>query len=404
MELDKMNGYEEKELYGLSPTAILRGEGGSKPEWKDSHDRIKKVERKLNQIFIGMKDTIRLLIASSIAQQPFLMIGPPGVAKTALATKYFELLGLRRPTSDSEDLDRESRAPSPYFEYLLHSFTLPEELFGPLNVNLLRGEGGHEPRVKRMNKNMLTGPGVKATFLDEIFKANSAILNTLLTLINERRYFNDSVFHQSDLRVIVGSSNETPTIKGTGNGNGSGSGILGELRAFYDRWTIRAYIDLPRMEPRQRASSSIYAQIRDAALAQHQSRFHSSTPPSEEPLACINDLLLLGRCLMPSPQSESVYKGTLAVPPPEFSNEYLDAVVPMGQEVEHQLCTINPRKILFAEMVIRAHALLDDEGPETRLEKRHLAVLRYIWDNEAKRETHEKTVNNAIEYAGPLAK
>jgi MoxR-like ATPase len=402
MNLDEMREKTDQYLYvTMSPREVFR-------EFEDSRDRVLEVERRLNELYRENADTIRLMIASAIAQQTFIMIGPPGVAKTAMATKFFELLGLSKPTEAS----KEGGEKSAYFEYLLHSFTIPEELYGPINIEELRGKEimGDKgqiikrttPRVVRENKNMLTGPGVKACFLDEVFKANSAILNTLLTLINERRYFNDSIFQPSDLRVIFGASNETPTVKGSGRSeSGGGSGIVSELRAFYDRWTIRSFVDKPSCHDRVSAIHSPYAAIRDAALEQHWSRFHKGRPEPEEPKACINDIVLLGRCIIKQPGYEDIYRNTVADPDDGFVTKMLDLAIALARDEEHQMCSINPRKILFVEMVIRAHALLS-EGPKKRPMKKHLAIYRHIWDSENKREDLAKTVNNIIEYEGNL--
>jgi len=357
-------------------------------------DRVRQLEARLNELIVGQQDTIRLMLASAIAQQPFLMIGPPGVAKTLLASRFFELIGLRRPTNEA----RQAALPS-YFEYLLHSFSIPEELYGPLNIEELK-----RARVVRVNDNMLTGKGVKACFLDEIFKANSAILNTLLTLINERRYFNDSVFQRSDLRIIIGASNETPTVKGEalGAGGGTSSGILSELAAFYDRWTIRSYVDVVEPDDLKPANETVFAEIRTAALKQHASRFHTVEPAPLEPAACINDLILLGRSIV-APSGNKGDISRVSQPSPGFVQALLDLALSLKRDEQHQQCTINPRKILFVELVARAHALLS-HGPDRPPDVEHLAVFRHIWDDEYKADALARTVNHRINYGGPLVR
>lgn len=134
-------------IYGLPMVEVLEA---SRPgDGSTCLDRVRLLEKRLNELIVGQEEAIRLMLASAIAQQPYLMVGPPGVAKTLLATRFFELLGLRRPTAQNQKASKSS-----YFEYLLHSFSIPEELYGPLNIEALRAT---PPRVVRVNDNMLTG-------------------------------------------------------------------------------------------------------------------------------------------------------------------------------------------------------------------------------------------------------
>lgn len=368
--------------------------------------RVRNLEKALQDLVVGQEDVIHMMLASAIAQQPFLMIGAPGVAKTLLAAKFFELLGLRRPVAESDVDDQGGRA---YFEYLLHSFSIPEELFGPYDVHAMRGipedrEKGIravDPRMVRINRNMLTGEGVRACFLDEVFKANSAILNTMLSLINERRFFNDSVFQKSDLRVILGASNETPTAKGEVWGH---SKIAGEMRAFYDRWTIRVLVLPPTSPLRQTINDTLYPKVHKAGLRQLAYRFHKGEALHETPVACINDLTVLGRCLIALDGQINAYTNRgihVAASNPVFEECLLNLGRALDQDDKHSLCTVNPRKLLYGEIVARAHAILKN-GPKASLSKEHLAVFRYIWDDEQKAGDLAKSVNGLIDYHEPL--
>jgi len=105
---------------------------------------------------------------------------------------------------------------------LLTKFSTPEELFGPISL-----KGLEEERYYRVTKNKL--PEANTAFLDEIFKANSSILNALLTVLNERVFFNDGVAVPLDLVTIAGASNEIPE---TDDG----------LDAFFDRFILKYHL------------------------------------------------------------------------------------------------------------------------------------------------------------------
>src|SRR5499427_10707029 len=123
--------------------------------------RLQEAARVLEQHFLDKQEIIRLLLVSAVAGEHMLLIGPPGTAKSALVRMFAQLVDAR------------------YFEYLLTRFTEPNELFGPVDIKLFR-EGRYTRRTERML------PEAEIVFLDEIFKSNSAILNSLLTLLNER--------------------------------------------------------------------------------------------------------------------------------------------------------------------------------------------------------------------------
>lgn len=170
-------------------------------------NKINEIKTYLNKKYKERNEIIDALFISVVARQHTLLIGPPGTAKSALImdfAKQFEGLN--------------------YFQWLLTRFTTPEELFGPVNLKELE-----QGVYKRNVADKL--PEAHLTFLDEIFKSNSAILNALLTLINERLFYNGGrIPFKTPLLSVIGGSNEYPE---------EGEG----LEALFDRFLLRFEMD-----------------------------------------------------------------------------------------------------------------------------------------------------------------
>jgi MoxR-like ATPase len=143
----------------------------------------------------------RALLLAALAGEHVLLLGPPGTAKSELARRLQHLL----PGAH-------------YFERLLTRFSVPEELFGPLSLKALEDD-----RYERLTAGYL--PSAEVAFLDEVFKANSAILKTLLGLLHERCFDNGQHRVAVPLVCLVGASNEVPQDE--------------SLHAFYDRFLLR---------------------------------------------------------------------------------------------------------------------------------------------------------------------
>ena len=147
------------------------------------------------------EEAARLALLAALAGEHLLLLGPPGTAKSELARRLHRTLAGTR-----------------YFERLLTRFSTPEELFGPLSLKALEDD-----RYERLTEGCLPTAGV--AFLDEVFKANSAILNALLTLLNERQFDNGRERVAVPLVCVVAASNEVPVDEA--------------LRAFFDRFLLR---------------------------------------------------------------------------------------------------------------------------------------------------------------------
>jgi MoxR-like ATPase len=187
------------------------------------------------------------LLATCIARENALLLGRPGVAKTEMATVLFQYLGLSSPAvsramlEDSgtevdifdawEKKGAEARKQPKYFHYLLHRFVQIEELFGPVDVSLLK-----KGVLARVNFGLLTGPGVHGCFLDEVGKATGALLNALLGLLAERQFFQWGGMKPSDLKIVIGASNEMPGALGGMGGATPGGDDFRTMYAFVDRF------------------------------------------------------------------------------------------------------------------------------------------------------------------------
>src|SRR4249920_804929 len=147
--------------------------------------RFQEAARVMEQHFLDKQEVIRLLLVSVAAGEHMLLVGPPGTAKSALVRTFARLMDAR------------------YFEYLLTRFTEPNELFGPVDIAAFR-EGRYVRRIEGML------PQAEIVFLDEIFKSNSAILNSLLHVINERRFSNGPNVVDVPLISLYAASNEVP--------------------------------------------------------------------------------------------------------------------------------------------------------------------------------------------------
>ena len=166
-----------------------------------ARDRLRRIREELALAFLERTEVIDGALAALLAGHHVLLIGPPGTAKSMLADELCQRIH-----------------GALYFQWLLTKFSTPEELFGAVSLRALEND-----EYRRVTAHKL--PEAHIAFLDEVFKANSSILNSILTLMNERRFHNGREVGEVPLITLFGASNELPEDD--------------ELQALYDRFLLR---------------------------------------------------------------------------------------------------------------------------------------------------------------------
>jgi MoxR-like ATPase len=166
--------------------------------------KLNQVARHLKDTFVGKDDIIDLLLLCLVSRENLFLLGPPGTAKSALVH------ALARSVQGQT------------FDYLLTRFTEPNELFGPFDIRRLR-----EGELVTNTEGML--PEANLIFLDELLNANSAILNSLLLVLNEKVFRRGRETRPLPALLIVGASNHLPEDEALG--------------ALFDRFLVRVRSD-----------------------------------------------------------------------------------------------------------------------------------------------------------------
>jgi MoxR-like ATPase len=260
--------------------------------------------------FVGRSEVLDLIALAAAAGEHLFLYGPPGTAKSAVVRAFARAVQCR------------------YFEYLLTRFSEPNEIFGPVDIARLR-----EGVIATVTTGML--PEAEFAFLDELFNANSAILNNLLTVLNERIYRRGAEVHSLPLISVFAASNHLPDDDA--------------LQALFDRFLLRVRVDsLPRSQMPMLLASGW-------ALEQ------SGTSESVEvaPLTA-DDLRELGR-------------RALQVDLAPIQPTYVDAV----QKVRDLGVQLTDRRAVKLLKLIAASAASCDR---TQAQLSDLWVLRHIWD------------------------
>ena len=201
---------------------------------------------KLAEPFVGREEEARVIALGIITGEHVVLIGEPGTCKSALARRAADLINAK------------------FFKYLLTKFTEPDELFGPLDINALK-----QGRYVRITRNKL--PEAEIAFIDEIFNANSAILNMFLTIMNERILYDGYSEIKVPLWTMIAASNNVPDEP--------------ELQALYDRFLYRHFV-MPVSEDKWR---ELLDAIWDIERGLYQ---------NPEPVLTMNDIKMINKMVL----------------------------------------------------------------------------------------------------------
>ena len=167
------------------------------------HTKFATTRAEMTAALIERDDEIDLVLTALIAKEHVLLVGPPGCAKSLLLDSLMKWAGGTK------------------FAILLTKYTVPEEVVGPVSLAGLKDD-----RYLRITAGKL--PEADFAYMDEVFKASSAILNTLLRILNERTFDAGDGAKKVPLKLCVGASNEWPSPE-----------TRKELAALFDRFTFR---------------------------------------------------------------------------------------------------------------------------------------------------------------------
>jgi MoxR-like ATPase len=274
--------------------------------------RLSTIGKTLEQQFIGKDEVIRLLLVALVAGEHVVLIGPPGTAKSAIVRSLARLVRAR------------------YFEYLLTRFTEPNEIFGPVDIKAFR-EGQYRRRVEGMI------PDSEIVFLDEIFKSSSAILNALLTMLNERVFAVGAEVIKCPLVSVIGASNEVPQDE--------------TLTAIFDRFLLRIRSD--------NLDAYHFSELLQRGISLESQHAQVTDPQIE-----ITEISQLHRSLVANPQ---------------FDSDFLSAYKGLIFQTRAEGITISDRRVVKMLKLFLASAFLDGRNAP---DKSDFFVLKHIWNSE----------------------
>jgi MoxR-like ATPase len=283
----------------------------------------------LSERFVDKKEVVELLALTSVAGENLLLLGPPGTAKSQIVQDF------------AAEIDGR------YFECLLTRFSEPNELFGPVDLLKLK-----EGIVETRSEGML--PDADFAFLDEVFNGNSAILNSLLNVLNERTFRRGRERRKLDLFSVVGASNRLPEDAA--------------LRALYDRFLVRIRCDA--------VADASLPRLFDKGWAIERARIQGRREERQGPRFTVRDLRAIC-ALVPEVDVEAV------------RDPYVDLV----RKIRGAGIPLSDRRVVRLLRLIAVSALFCGRRAATPAD---FWVLRYVWDAEAQAGVLDEIVTQAL--------
>lgn len=287
-------------------------------------DILQHILQHLKERFVGKDDIIDLMGICLAGRENLFLLGPPGTAKSAMVRELSKLLNGRT------------------FEYLLTRFTEPNELFGPFDIRKLR-----EGDLVTNTEGML--PEANLIFLDELLNANSAILNSLLMVLNEKVFRRGRENRPLPVIMIVGASNHLPEDEA--------------LHALYDRFLIRVRCDY--VDP------ALLNNVLDAGWKLEQPEM------AEKPEILVEDIFRIQKMI-----------GRVDL------QEIRPAYINLVEMLRNAGVQVSDRRAVKLQRLIAASAIL---CKRTKAITSDMWVMRYIWDTEEQQEIIAGIVNSVIE-------
>jgi MoxR-like ATPase len=280
----------------------------------------------LNKQFLERSELIDGMLVALMSGDPLLLLGPPGVGKSMLCQAICSAIS------------------GDYFSWCLNKLTTPEEIFGPISLKALE-----QDKYMRLTTGKL--PTASIAFMDEIFKSSSAILNTMLTILNEKVYHNDGKAQKIPLKVLYAASNEVPQAE--------------ELAAMFDRFVLKYYVDPVREDT---SASTLFTGLENVTM----------------PKVALADLDAIQVCV--------------ARPLKEDVQPVLTSLMTIRRAIADEGIQVSDRKWVQSVRILKANSLLNEHDT---IEEEDLEILTHVlWSSVEQKAKVRKIVNKVCNPVG----